>query len=86
MGSSDREVCSGCGGEGGRPLGPSNPGWDIETYECIRCGGSGYLRAADEKDAATSVAARPGLAKASSASIATEEAGRQERGRRTSGR
>lgn len=38
-----RVPCSACAGDGAGPFGRSASGWDIETCECVRCNGWGYL-------------------------------------------
>ena len=57
----DREECPACSGTGGAPLEHIQAGWDIESYECARCGGAGAVAAV------TLAPARPGIAKTSSA-------------------
>ena len=78
--SSAKRECPACGGAGGGPFGRANSGWDIETYECPRCEGWGYLldveSAPDESGIAST---RPGLAKAS-----PEPSVREEKERRAS--
>lgn len=53
-------ACPACGGAGGGPFGRAGAGWDLETYECVRCQGSGVVLVRDEE----ARAARPGVAKA----------------------
>src|ERR1700733_14292226 len=62
-----REECPACGGSGGGPFGRANSGWDIETYECPRCEGWGYIRALPAADEEPPVVSRPGIAKATPA-------------------
>lgn len=63
----DREECPACSGTGGAPLERVQAGWDIESYECLRCGGAGTV-------AVVAVApARPGIAKTSSPRHAEEK-------------
>ena len=70
----ERACCAACGGAGGGPFGRANSGWDIETYECPRCFGTGYALTADETERARAMqaaaqvaqvvtAAKPGVAK-----------------------
>jgi hypothetical protein len=64
-GEGERE-CPACGGAGGGPFGRAGSGWDVETYECPRCEGWGYLRAGAANaanDEALDVKPRPGIAK-----------------------
>jgi hypothetical protein len=61
------EECPACGGAGGGPFGRANSGWDIETYECPRCEGWGYIRALPVADEEPPVVSRPGIAKATPA-------------------
>ena len=64
MGTAKQEPCPACGGAGGGPFGRSNAGWDIETYECTRCEGWGYLREAPPAEGAGPASRdRPGIAK-----------------------
>jgi hypothetical protein len=74
-----QEECPACGGSGGGPFGRAGSGWDIETYECPRCEGWGYIRevaaAADEPP----VVQRPGIVKATPAKRAVEEKKKQRR-------
>ena len=81
----DRQVCPACGGAGGGPFGRANSGWDVESYECIRCEGWGYLRDAIEKEEGPPMVARPGIAKATPERIATDKAEAEKRRRRASG-
>ena len=60
----EREACPACGGSGGGPFGRAGSGWDVETYECIRCEGWGYIREGAELEDAPPMVARPGIAKA----------------------
>jgi hypothetical protein len=64
MDPATREECPACGGAGGGPFGRANSGWDVETYECPRCEGRGYLIevVASPDDVAAPIA-RPGIAK-----------------------
>jgi hypothetical protein len=78
MTPTDRETCPACGGSGGGPFGRAGSAWDVETYECIRCGGWGYLRAGAQIDEAPPAVARPGIAK-----TAPERAPAEELERRT---
>jgi hypothetical protein len=55
--------CPACGGAGGGPFGRAGSGWDVETYECPRCEGWGYIRANAANDEALDVRPRPGIAK-----------------------
>ena len=61
----DREPCPACGGAGGGPFGRANSGWDIESYECLRCDGNGWVSARDEEERAALAASAPrtGIAK-----------------------
>jgi hypothetical protein len=62
----EREECPACGGAGGGPFGRAGSGWDVETYECPRCEGWGYIRVGVAAEAATELAdvkPRPGIAK-----------------------
>ena len=77
MAPTDREECPACGGSGGGPFGRAGSAWDVETYECIRCGGWGYLRAAAEIDEAPPAVARPGIAKTSPERVVVEEPARR---------
>jgi hypothetical protein len=64
MDPATREECPACGGAGGGPFGRANSGWDIETYECPRCEGRGYLLGVVAlPDEVPPAAARPGIAK-----------------------
>jgi hypothetical protein len=54
--------CPACGGAGGGPFGRAGSGWDVESYECPRCEGWGYIRANAANDEPVSVP-RPGIAK-----------------------
>jgi hypothetical protein len=61
---SESKECPACGGAGGRSIGRDNPGWDIETYECLQCGGSGSIRATNTTEAAApALRVGPGIAK-----------------------
>ena len=77
------EECPACGGSGGGPFGRANSGWDIETYECPRCEGWGYIRAAPVADEEPPVVSRPGIVKATPAERVREE---NEKKRRTGAR
>jgi hypothetical protein len=68
-----REECPACGGAGGGPFGRANSGWDVETYECPRCEGWGYLRAGTEVEEEPPMVARPGIAKTTPAQRVVEE-------------
>jgi hypothetical protein len=75
MTSPTREECPACGGAGGGPFGRANSGWDIETYECPRCEGRGYLLdaiATVDADDMPPPIARPGIAKTSPETRAAE--------------
>ena len=61
MTSPKRDECPACGGSGGGPFGPPNSGWDIETYECPRCEGWGYLRHPVTAEEDLPRVARPGI-------------------------
>jgi hypothetical protein len=39
----DRVTCPACGGAGGGPFGPPGSAWDVESYECPRCGSLGVV-------------------------------------------
>jgi hypothetical protein len=83
MTPTDKEECPACGGSGGGPFGRAGSAWDVETYECIRCGGWGYLRASAVVEDAPPVTAKPGIAKASPERTAEESrraVGSQRRG------
>ncbi len=84
MEPADREVCPACGGAGGGPFGRTNSGWDIETYECTRCEGWGYLRESAEPIAEPPAIVRPGLAKTSSPPAKPEETAHKKRSSRIS--
>jgi hypothetical protein len=77
----ERQVCPACGGAGGGPFGRANSGWDIESYECVRCEGWGYLREAADVDEAPPAIARPGIAKTSPERVAIEKAPPQKKAR-----
>jgi hypothetical protein len=72
-GERQREECPACGGSGGGPFGRANSGWDIETYECPRCEGWGYIRAVVAVEEEPPAAARPGIAKTAPGSRVAEE-------------
>ena len=57
----ERHPCPACGGAGGGPIGRANSAWDIESYECPRCEGSGFVI---ESEIETAPVARPGIVKA----------------------
>ncbi len=76
----DRETCPACGGSGGGPFGRAGSAWDVETYECIRCGGWGYLQAASEIDEAPPAVSRPGIAKATPVPVAVPATASSRRG------
>ncbi len=63
----ERECCPACGGAGGGPFGRAHSGWDIETYECPRCFGTGFVLTGEETERARAMQAardaRPGVAK-----------------------
>ncbi|MGO9715124.1 MAG: hypothetical protein ACLQBL_40125 [Polyangiaceae bacterium] len=80
----EREVCPACGGAGGGPFGRANSGWDVESYECIRCEGWGYIRGAAVEDEGPPVVARPGIAKVPAERVGSETA-KPKKGRRASG-
>jgi hypothetical protein len=67
------EECPACGGAGGGPFGRAGSGWDIETYECPRCEGWGYLREARAIEEQPPVVARPGIVKATPAKRVDEK-------------
>jgi ribosomal protein S27AE len=67
------EECPACGGAGGGPFGRANSAWDIESYECPRCEGWGYLRAAAEVEEEPPVVARPGIVKTTPAQRVVEK-------------
>jgi len=74
MSAAKHEECPACGGTGGGPFGRANSAWDIETYECIRCEGWGYLReVVAMPDEGPPVMARPGIVKATPDARVTEE-------------
>lgn len=50
------ETCPACGGGGGGPFGRAGSAWDDDAYVCVRCEGTGVLRAPISVP-------RPGLAK-----------------------
>jgi hypothetical protein len=81
----DREPCPACGGAGGGPFGRAGSAWDIESYECPRCEGWGYIR---EREAAVEdgppVIARPGIAKVAP-ERAAEQVRAEKKGERKSG-
>ena len=60
---SQRDECPACGGAGGGPFGRANSGWDVESYECPRCEGWGYVRALTETAETLAPSVRPGIAK-----------------------
>ena len=39
----DHVECPACGGAGGGPFGRAGSAWDVETYECPRCEGTGRV-------------------------------------------
>jgi hypothetical protein len=41
--SGDLVECPACGGAGGGPFGRAGSAWDVETYECPRCEGTGRV-------------------------------------------
>jgi hypothetical protein len=57
----ERHPCPACGGAGGGPIGRANSACDIESYECPRCEGSGFVV---EGEIETAPVARPGIVKA----------------------
>ena len=65
MGPIDKQTCPACGGAGGGPIGRAGSGWDIESYECLRCDGNGWVSARDEEARETLAATLPrtGIAK-----------------------
>ena len=65
MGPIDKQTCPACGGAGGGPIGRAGSGWDIESYECLRCDGNGWVSARDEeeREALAASAPRAGIAK-----------------------
>jgi hypothetical protein len=73
MAPPDKKECPACGGSGGGPFGRAGSAWDVETYECIRCGGWGYLRGDVEIDEPLPAVARPGIAKTAPERAAVEE-------------
>jgi hypothetical protein len=76
----DREPCPACGGAGGGPFGRANSAWDVESYECVRCGGWGYIREAEVPvDAEPPAVARPGLAKTAPDRAPADEADKSKR-------
>jgi hypothetical protein len=77
--SPKREECPVCGGSGGAPVGWANPGWDVETYECVGCGGAGCVQDAAPVSEGAPMS-RPGIAKTSPAPAVVE------RKKQTSGR
>ena len=58
-------------GSGGGPFGRAGSAWDVETYECVRCGGRGYLVPGAEAELAKS-APRPGIVKAAPPRVGQE--------------
>ena len=66
MATIDKQTCPACGGAGGGPIGRAGAGWDIESYECLRCGGNGWVSARDEaeREAIAASSPRPGIVKA----------------------
>jgi hypothetical protein len=79
MSSVKREVCPACGGAGGGPFGRANSGWDIETYECLRCEGWGYIRESVDGDEPAS-APRPGIVKTTAPRVTAEKDKRRSSG------
>jgi hypothetical protein len=67
-----REECPACGGAGGGPFGRAGSGWDVETYECPRCQGSGYVSVVAES-AGRAPSVRPGIVKATPATRVDEK-------------
>lgn len=65
--SDDTASCPSCGGSGGGPFGRPGSAWDVETYVCARCAGTGRL-------ALTLTAARP-IAKSPAEPTSTERPG-----------
>jgi hypothetical protein len=61
----DEVECPACGGAGGGPFGRAGSAWDVETYECPRCEGTGRV--------ALVVIAKAGLAKTSADTIERPE-------------
>lgn len=84
MSNGERQVCPACGGAGGGPFGRANSGWDVETYECPRCEGWGYIRevAVATAEEAQAASVRPGIAKATPERPATETPSRRASSRR----
>lgn len=41
--SGERVECPACGGAGGGPFGRAGSAWDVESYECPRCEGTGRV-------------------------------------------
>ena len=81
----ERHECPARGGAGGGPFGRANSGWDVETYECPRCEGWGYIReavAALDEDPAPMP--KPGIVKTTPETRAAAASG--EKKRRASGR
>ena len=73
--ATEREPCPACGGAGGGPFGRAGSAWDIESYECLRCGGWGYIREAEAAvDDGPPAVARPGIAKVTPERVAPEKA------------
>ncbi len=73
MSSAKRNECPACGGAGGGPFGRANSGWDIETYECPRCEGWGYIREEAVVEQTPPIVARPGIAKAAPKRVTEEK-------------
>jgi hypothetical protein len=55
--------CPACGGSGGGPFGPPGSAWDVESYVCPRCKGTGLLLHLAARNADAGPGLRP-LAKA----------------------
>jgi hypothetical protein len=72
-GERPREECPACGGSGGGPFGRAGSGWDIESYECPRCEGWGYIREVLAAEEEPPVVQRPGIVKATPGKRAIEE-------------
>jgi hypothetical protein len=63
MAPNETMACPACGGSGGGPFGRAGTGWDVETYECVRCAGAGVVSVREEERRAAAIV-KPGVAKA----------------------
>jgi hypothetical protein len=66
--SDETTTCPACGGSGGGPFGRPGSAWDVETYVCPRCRGTGQV-------AMTPAVARPLAKSAAPETVAVEHPG-----------